>query len=61
MRSSTRLRAKLAQVDGIQTFLFSAQDLRGGGRQGGSQYQYALVDARISAQCGTGRWRWRKN
>ncbi|WP_158929696.1 efflux RND transporter permease subunit [Acidisphaera sp. S103] len=38
-----RLRDKLARVDGIQTFLFSAQDLRGGGRQGGSQYQYALV------------------
>jgi multidrug efflux pump len=38
-----RLRNKLARVDGIQTFLFSAQDLRGGGRQGGSQYQYALV------------------
>jgi multidrug efflux pump len=39
----TRLRDKLARVNGIQTFLFSAQDLRGGGRQGGSQYQYALV------------------
>ena len=38
-----RLRAKLGRVDGIQSFLFSAQDLRGGGRQGGSQYQYALV------------------
>jgi hydrophobe/amphiphile efflux-1 (HAE1) family protein len=38
-----RLRDKLAQVDGIQAFLFSAQDLRGGGRQGGSQFQYALV------------------
>ncbi len=38
-----RLRDKLARLDGIQTFLFSAQDLRGGGRQGGAQYQYALV------------------
>jgi multidrug efflux pump len=38
-----RLRDRLGRVDGIQTFLFSAQDLRGGGRQGGSQYQYALV------------------
>jgi multidrug efflux pump len=38
-----RLRGKLARVDGIQTFLFSAQDLRGGGRQGGSQYQFVLV------------------
>ena len=38
-----RLRDKLARVNGIQTSLFSAQDLRGGGRQGGAQYQYALV------------------
>jgi multidrug efflux pump len=45
----TRLREKLARVDGIQTFLFSAQDLRGGGRQGGSQYQYALVTQDLAA------------
>ena len=38
-----RLRAKLQQVGGIQTFLFAAQDLRGGGRQGGSQDQYAMI------------------
>ncbi len=38
-----RLRTKLARVDGLQTFLYSAQELRGGGRQGGSQYQFALV------------------
>ena len=38
-----RLRGKFAHIDGLQTSLFSAQDLRGGGRQGGSQYQYALV------------------
>ncbi|MDR3531957.1 MAG: efflux RND transporter permease subunit [Rhodopila sp.] len=44
-----RLRGKLARVDGIQTFLFSAQDLRGGGRQGGSQYQYALVAQDLAA------------
>jgi multidrug efflux pump len=44
-----RLRGKLARVDGIQTFLFSAQDLRGGGRQGGSQYQYALVTQDLGA------------
>jgi multidrug efflux pump len=44
-----RLRSKLARVDGIQTFLFSAQDLRGGGRQGGSQYQYALVTQDLAA------------
>jgi multidrug efflux pump len=38
-----RLRPKLNRVGGIQTFLFAAQDLRGGGRQGGSQYQYAMI------------------
>ena len=44
-----RLRDKLQRVDGIQTFLFSAQDLRGGGRQGGSQYQYALISQDLGA------------
>jgi len=44
-----RLRGRLARVDGIQTFLYSAQDLRGGGRQGGSQYQYALVTPDLNA------------
>jgi multidrug efflux pump len=39
----TRLRDKLSRVDGIQSFLFSAQDLRNGGRQGSSLYQYTLV------------------
>jgi hydrophobe/amphiphile efflux-1 (HAE1) family protein len=38
-----RLREPLRLVGGIQTFLFSAQDLRGGGRQGGAQYQYAMI------------------
>jgi len=38
-----RLRDALNRVGGIQTFLFAAQDLRGGGRQGGSQYQYAMI------------------
>ena len=38
-----RLRGPLEKVAGVQTTLFSAQDLRGGGRQGGAQYQYAVV------------------
>jgi multidrug efflux pump len=38
-----RLRGPLKSVSGIQTFLYAAQDLRGGGRQGGSQYQYAMI------------------
>ena len=38
-----RLRWPLKRIGGIQTFLYAAQDLRGGGRQGGSQYQYAII------------------
>jgi multidrug efflux pump subunit AcrB len=38
-----RLRPALARVSGLQTFLFSAQDLRGGGRSGGSN-QFVLID-----------------
>jgi len=38
-----RLRPKLAQVSGVQTFLYSAQDLRPGGRTGGAQYQFAMI------------------
>jgi multidrug efflux pump len=38
-----RLRGPLAKLGGIQTFLYSAQDLRGGGRQGGSQFQVAMI------------------
>ena len=39
-----RLRPKLVAMTDVQTFLYSAQDLRGGGRSGGSQYQYVLLD-----------------
>ncbi len=38
-----RLRAPLARIGGVQAFLFSAQDLRGGGRQGGSQFQFVVI------------------
>jgi multidrug efflux pump len=44
-----RLRGPLEKVAGVQTTLFSAQDLRGGGRQGGSQYQYAIITQDINA------------
>ncbi len=40
----TRLRPKLVQMSGIQTFLGSAQDLRGGGRSGGTGFQFVLLD-----------------
>ena len=39
-----RLRPKLTQMAGIQTYLYSAQDLRAGGRSGGSQFQFVLLD-----------------
>ncbi len=39
-----RLRPKVMQMSGIQTFLYSAQDLRGGGRSGGSGFQFVLLD-----------------
>ncbi len=38
-----RLRKPLAAVGGVQTTLFSAQDLRGGGRSGGAQFQFVLL------------------
>ncbi len=38
-----RLRPQLSKIPGVQTFLFSAQDLRGGGRSGGSQYQFVVI------------------
>ncbi len=37
-----RLRNKLSQVPGIRLFMVPAQDLRIGGRQSNSQYQYTL-------------------
>jgi multidrug efflux pump len=43
-----RLREPLEKVTGVQTTLFSAQDLRGGGRQGGAQFQYAMITQNIN-------------
>jgi multidrug efflux pump len=43
-----RLREKLNALGGIQTFLFSAQDLRGGGRQGGAQFQVAMITPNLA-------------
>jgi multidrug efflux pump len=37
-----RLRPKLANIPGIEVYMFSAQDVRIGGRQGRSQYQFTL-------------------
>ena len=42
-----RLRPQLAKIGGVQTFLYSSQDLRGGGRQGGNN-QYVLIGPNLS-------------
>ncbi len=42
-----RLRPQLARIGGVQTYLYSAQDLRGGGRSGGSN-QYVLLDENLT-------------
>jgi HAE1 family hydrophobic/amphiphilic exporter-1 len=41
----TRLRPKLAELVGVQTFLQAAQDINVGGRVGQAQYQYTLADS----------------
>jgi HAE1 family hydrophobic/amphiphilic exporter-1 len=43
-RIIARLRPKLAQLVGVQTFLQAAQDINVGGRAGQAQYQYTLSD-----------------
>ena len=40
-----RLRRSLASVPGIRLFMFAAQDVRAGGRQSDSDYQYTLVSS----------------
>ena len=40
-----RLRRKLTTLPGIRLFMFAAQDLRTGGRQSDSDYQYTLTSA----------------
>jgi hydrophobe/amphiphile efflux-1 (HAE1) family protein len=44
----TRLRPKLAQLVGVQTFLQAAQDINVGGRTGQAQYQYTLSDPNLN-------------
>jgi HAE1 family hydrophobic/amphiphilic exporter-1 len=43
-----RLRPKLANLVGVQTFLQAAQDINVGGRAGRAQYQYTLADADLT-------------
>lgn len=40
-----RLRRNLGSVPGIRLFMFAAQDLRAGGRQSDSDYQYTLISS----------------
>lgn len=40
-----RLRRNLGAVPGIRLFMFAAQDLRAGGRQSDSNYQYTLISS----------------
>jgi multidrug efflux pump len=42
-----RLRKNLYQVAGIRLFMFAAQDIRAGGRQSDSDYQYTLSSANL--------------
>ncbi len=42
-----RLRAPLARVGGVETSLYLAQDLRGGGRTGGAAYQFSVVSQNL--------------
>ena len=44
----TRLRPKLANVVGVQTFLQANQDINVGGRAGRAQYQYTLSDSDLT-------------
>ncbi|MCK9907938.1 efflux RND transporter permease subunit [Microbacteriaceae bacterium K1510] len=44
-----RLRGRLGNIPGIRVFMFPAQDLRAGGRQSDSQYQFTLWSADIDA------------
>jgi multidrug efflux pump len=46
-RVVARLRARLNRIPGIRVFMVAAQDLRAGGRQSDSQYQFTLWDANI--------------
>jgi HAE1 family hydrophobic/amphiphilic exporter-1 len=44
----TRLRPKLAELVGVNTFLQAAQDINVGGRAGQAQYQYTLSDSSLT-------------
>ncbi|MGB3271458.1 MAG: efflux RND transporter permease subunit [Xanthobacteraceae bacterium] len=43
-----RLRMKLSNIPGIRLFMFAAQDIRAGGRQSDSDFQYTLTSADLN-------------
>ncbi|MCX7320073.1 MAG: efflux RND transporter permease subunit, partial [Hyphomicrobiales bacterium] len=43
-----RIRPQLSALPGIRLFMFAAQDLRAGGRQSDSNYQYTLISSDLS-------------
>jgi multidrug efflux pump len=43
-----RMRRNLGKVPGIRLFMFAAQDLRAGGRQSDSNYQYTLISTDLN-------------
>ena len=47
LRVVARLRAQLTEIPGLSVFMFPAQDLRVGGRQSDSQYQFTLWSADV--------------
>ncbi|HWW48991.1 MAG TPA: efflux RND transporter permease subunit [Xanthobacteraceae bacterium] len=43
-----RMRSKIGSIPGIRLFMFAAQDIRAGGRQSDSDYQYTVVSADLN-------------
>jgi multidrug efflux pump len=42
-----RLRPKLDAIAGLHTVMFAEQDIRGGGRQGGAEYEFDVLDSNL--------------
>ena len=53
-RVINRLRPKLLDVGGMRVFMFPAQDIRAGGRQSSSSYQFTLWDPDLDELLGAG-------
>src|SRR4029078_1651388 len=44
-----RLRRELGRIPGIRLFMIAAQDIRSGGRQSDSDFQYTLISTDLAA------------